>query len=143
MSRRARLVLVVAVVCLTLGVVAGAQLGSVLKGGAVALAVDKFGPQINDAINKITLQKKVSSSLATRVVPILSIGDSGYLGAVQVSGPKRLVDKVRAVAQLEGRFNVIGGVRLRALVPISTKTPHKSIDRVEGVGVSAIVDFKL
>ncbi len=136
----------VAAVCVAaafLGVVAGAQLGSIVKGGAIAVAVDKFGKQINDAINAATGQKKATTNQATKVVPILSIGDGGYIGAVQVTGPKRLVQRVQAVAQIEARFRAIGGVRLRALVPVSTKTPHKGIDRVEGVGVSAIVDFKL
>jgi hypothetical protein len=132
-------------ICLVGGVIAGAQLGSVIKGGAVALAVDKFGPDINKGINTLTMQKGVSRKEATKVVPILSLGDSGYIGAVQVAGPKNLVDKVQGVAQLEGRFKVpvVDGIRLRALVPISTKTPHKSIERVEGVGVSAIIDIKL
>ncbi|MBM3496141.1 MAG: hypothetical protein FJX72_17750 [Armatimonadetes bacterium] len=128
---------------LVIGGVAGAQLGSVLKGGAVAVAVSKYGKQINDAINQLTGQKNVGNRQATKVVPILSIGDGGHVGAVQVAGPERLLNRVEAVAQLEGRFKAIGGVRLRALVPISTKTPHKGLNRVEGVGVSAIVDLKL
>lgn len=128
---------------LALTVIAWAQLGSVVKGGAIAVAVSKFGPQINDAINTLTGQKNASVTEATKVVPILSIGDSGYIGAAQVAGPEDLVKKVEAVAQLEGRFRAIGGVRLKALVPVSTKTPHRGISRVEGVGVSAIVDFKL
>lgn len=135
--------IIAAVTVLGLAVAGTAQLGSIVKGGAIALAVSKFGPQINDAINTLLGQRDVKTSQATKVVPILSIGDSGYLGAVQVTGPERLVQKVEAVAQIEGRFKVIGGVRLRALVPVSTKTPHKGLSRVEGVGVSAIVDFKL
>jgi hypothetical protein len=135
----------VGVACLTIGVVAGAQLGSIIKGGAVAVAVDKFGPDINKAVNSLMGQKGVSQTAATKVVPILSLGDSGYIGAVQVSGPHNLVDKVQGVAQLEGRFKipVVDGIRLRGMVPVSTKTPHKSIERVEGVGVSAIIDIKL
>jgi hypothetical protein len=129
--------------CVLLGGIAGAQFGSIVKGGAVALAVSKFGKEINEAINTITGQKNVGNTQATKVVAILSIGDGGHIGAVQVAGPQRLVDRVEAVAQLEGRFKALGGVRLRALVPISTKTPHKGLDRVEGVGVSAIVDLKL
>ena len=41
------------VICVTAGLVAGAQLGSIIKGGAVALAVDKFGPDINKGINSL------------------------------------------------------------------------------------------
>jgi hypothetical protein len=140
-----RIAVIAGAVCLSVGVVAGAQLGSIIKGGAIAVAVDKFGPDINKAINGVLSQHGATSKYATKVVPILSLGDSGYIGAVQVTGPEALVKKVQGVAQLEGRFKppLIGGVRLRGLVPVSTKTPGRSIDRVEGVGVSAIVDFKL
>ena len=143
MKRRPVRTLALAGACLLVGGMAGAQLGSVLKGGAIAVAVSKFGKEINNAINTLTGQKNVSVTQATKVVPILSIGDGGHIGAAQVAGPERLVEQVEAVAQLEGRFRAIGGVRLRALVPISTKTPQRGLDRVEGVGVSAIVDFKL
>ncbi len=143
MRRKFARIAAVAACCLLIGTVAGAQLGSLVKGGAIALAVSKFGKDIDKAINTLTGQKNVGHTQATKVVPILSIGDGGHIGAVQVAGPQRLVDRVEAVAQLEGRFKAIGGVRLRALVPISTKTPQKGLDRVEGVGVSAIIDFKL
>jgi hypothetical protein len=119
------------------------QLGKILKGGAIALAVDRFGPQINNGINSLTGDKHLSASdMATKVVPILSIGGGGYLGAVQVAGPEEQVEKVKAVAQLEGKVNVIGGVRLRALIPISARSTS-NIQRVPGVGVSALVDIKL
>jgi len=146
MTRRAwKAVAITGVLCAAGGMIAGAQLGSIIKGGAIVLAVDKFGGDIDKAINGVTGQHNAGTRQATKVVPILSIGDSGYVGAVQVAGPQRLVDKVQGVAQLEGRFKlpVVAGIRLRALVPVSTKTPSKSISRVNGVGVSAIVDFKL
>jgi hypothetical protein len=139
------MVAIVAGLSLAVGVVAGAQLGSIVKGGVIVVAVDKFGKDINKAINGVLGQKNVGPSQATKVVPILSIGDSGYIGAVQVSGPDHLVDKVRGVAQLEGRFKapLLDAIRLRALVPVSSKSLGSGIERVEGVGVSAIVDFKL
>jgi len=125
--------------------VAGAQLGSIVKGGVIAVAVDKFGPDINKGINSLVGQHGATTKFATKVVPILSLGAGGYIGAVQVSGREELVNKVQGVAQLEGQFKLpmVGGIRLRGLVPVSTKNPGKSIDRIEGVGVSAIVDFKL
>jgi len=131
------------VLCMGVGVVAGAQLESILKAGGVAVVVDRFGKDINKFINTLTGEKNVGPLQETKVVPIISIGDGGFVGAVQVSGPDQQVKKVQAVAQIEGRFKVIGGVRVRALIPVSTKTPHKSISRVDGVGVSAIVDIKL
>src|SRR5947209_1623542 len=125
-----------------LGALAYAQLGSILKGGAVALAVDKFGPQINRGINALTFNKSLSEDQATKVVPILSIGNGSYLGAVQVAGSQEALDKVKAVAQLEGKVNVIGGIRLRALIPIAARSVS-NLHRVPGVGVSALVDLKL
>jgi hypothetical protein len=144
-TRARRIAVAAGVLCLSMGVVAGAQLGSIIKGGAIAIAVDKFGPDINKGINGLLGQHGATTKYATKVVPILSLGDSGYIGAVQVTGPETLVKKVQGVAQLEGRFKlpVVSGIRLRGLVPVSTKTPGKSIDRIEGVGISAIVDFKL
>lgn len=138
-------ILLTAAICLTAGVIAGAQLGSIIKGGAVALAVDKFGPDINKGINSLYGEHNAKLIDETKVVPIISLGDSGYIGAVQVSGPKSSVERVKAVVQLEGRFNVpiVKGIRLRGLVPIATKNVTKSVERVPGVGVSAIVDIKL
>ena len=144
MKRTWKIAALAGLFCAVAGVLAGAQLGSIIKGGAVAVAVDKFGPDINKGINSLMGEHNAGLDQATKVVPILSLGDSGYIGAVQVAGPEAKVQKVRAVAQLEGRFKVIGGVRLRALVPISTKNPGRGgIQRVSGVGVSAIVDIKL
>ena len=143
MSRKSwKIAAAAGILCVSLGTMAAAQFGSILKGGVIVLAVDKFGNDINKAINGIMGQKNLQVTQATKVVPILSLGDSGYIGAVQVAGPKLQVEKVKAVVQLEGRFSAIGGIRLRALVPVSSKDTS-SIRRVNGVGVSAIVDFKL
>jgi hypothetical protein len=45
-----------------------------------------------------------------------------------------------AVAQLEGDFQKI---RARALIPIDSENPIKQFRRVQGVGVTAIIDVKL
>src|SRR5579859_3985446 len=100
-----KLSIIAGALCLAGGVVAGAQLGSIIKGGAAVVVVEKFGPDINKGINKLMGDKGIRYT-ATKVVPILSLGDGGYIGAVQVAGPQSLVDKVQAVAQLEGRFKV-------------------------------------
>ncbi len=131
-----------AVLCTALGAFAYAQLGKVLKGGAIAVAVDKFGPDIDKGINSLTGDRNLSINQATKVVPILSIGSGEYLGAVQVTGPKRQVDKVKAVAQLEGNFRLVGGIRLKALIPIEARSAT-NLRRVPGVGVSALVDIRL
>ena len=77
-------------------------------------------------------------------MPIVSIGQGGYVGAVQVSGPKVQVDQVQAVGQVEGSI-ASDRFRLKALIPINTEKPSdlKSIKRVKGVGVSAIIDVRV
>ena len=55
-------------------------------------------------------------------------------------GPKAQVDKVKAVGQLEGKF--LSVARVKAMIPIDA-TSISNINRVDGVGVGAIVDFKL
>ena len=115
------------------------SLGSILKVGGVTVLVDKFGGQINDFLNKLLMKNGVGTDYATKVVPVLSIGTGKYIGAVQVVGPTEQVDKVKAVGQLEGSFNDIA--RAKALIPLeSVDITHLS--RVQGVGVSAIIDLK-
>lgn len=124
---------------------AQAQLGDVLKGGAVALVVDKFSGDIDRFINKVTGNSTNNVRESTRVVPVLSIGRGTFVGAVQVTGPKNLVDKVKAVAQLETQTKIGSDIRVRGLIPISSKNAKdlNSLARVKGVGVSALVDVRL
>lgn len=127
---------------LTLGGVIGySQLDKVFKGGAIAVVVDRLGKDIDRFINDLT-NTKPDKNFATKVVPIISVGRGTYVGAVQVMGKPELVKKVQAVAQLEGDF-MGREVRVRALVPISTKNPGRKLDRVEGVGISGIIDIRL
>jgi hypothetical protein len=123
---------------------ANAQLGDVLKGGAIALVVDRFSGDIDRFVNTLTGNDANNVRESTRVVPILSGGRGTYVGAVQVTGPKNLVDQVRAVAQVEGRTKIGSEIRVRALIPISSRNADiNSLSRVKGVGVSALVDVRL
>lgn len=56
-------------------------------------------------------------------------------------GPPSLLDKVVAVAQPEA--SLLGTVRVKALIPVSSKDVLKGIRVVEGVHVTGIVDIKL
>ncbi len=123
---------------LTSSVVSADLLGSVLKLGGISLVVSKFGPEINKGLNKLT-GIQPSDVYATKVVPIISVGSGTSVGAVQVAGPIDAVNKTQAVAQIEGK---IMGVRIRSLIPVSSKTVT-NIKRVDGVGVSGIVDIKI
>lgn len=115
-------------------------LGDLIKVGGVGAIVDKFGPEINKFINKITLQGGAGNDFATKVVPIISMGSGKQIGAVQITGSQALVNKTQAVIQLEG--SLLGSVRVRALIPSDSTNPMK-FNRVQGVGVSALVDVEI
>jgi hypothetical protein len=140
--KRIKALCVVAAV-FVMGTLAVGQLESILKAGGVVGAISLFGKKMNDATNKL-MGHQDSPIASTKIVPILSVGKGGYIGAAQVMGPKKQVDRVQAVGQLEVDF-AGHAVRIRGLVPISSKDAKGSskLDRVPNVGVSAILDFKL
>ena len=55
-------------------------LGTVLKGGAIGVLVSQFDDQLNSAINTLTGKYAVSSDYATKVVPVITVGDGSYAG---------------------------------------------------------------
>ncbi|UCH36129.1 MAG: hypothetical protein JSV65_07175 [Armatimonadota bacterium] len=75
-----------------------------------------------------------------KIVPVFSIGTPGVsIGAARVSGPKVEVGKVKAVAQVEAEFR--RAVRARIYIPVSSISTKP--DRVQGVSVSALIDYNL
>jgi hypothetical protein len=112
--------------------------GDVVKAGAIAVASDRFGPQINSFMNSVFKNEGALPYGATKVVPYLSFGSKAYIGMMQVAGPSAAVGKVRAVWQLEQLFDA-GRVRLRALVPTDSINPLE-LRRVKGVGCTAVID---
>ncbi len=133
--------LAIAVVSVT-SVALHAQLGQILKGGAVVLLVKQFGKQINEGINTALMNRKWEHKQATKVVPIVSIGGGAYVGAAQVIGDEEAVKKVEAVAQLE--LNLPGRARAKVLIPVDKVGLNVTeIQRVYDVGVSAVIDLKL
>jgi len=128
---------------LLLGAIPSAQainLGDILKVAGIGVLVDKFASPINSFINTLMVKHGAGTDYATKVVPILTVGTGGYIGAAQVIGPEDLVKKTQAIIQVEGDFN--GQIRVKGLIPIDNKNPV-NFSRVNGVGVSAIVDFKI
>lgn len=122
-----------------------ANIGDILKEGVLIFGggalVNAIGPQLNDFINTLTFNRGVRFDGYTKVVPIVSIGNGTRIGAAQVGGvTKEAVDRVKAVGQLEGEFNRI---RAQALIPIDSENPLQQFKRVQGVGVTAIIDVKL
>ena len=75
-------------------------------------------------------------------MPILSIGGGAYIGAVQVIGAKENVEKCKAVVQIEGNAIFGKNIRVKALVPVGSKTTS-NIKRIFGVGVSAMIDIRI
>lgn len=117
------------------------SLGDVLKVGGIGFLIDKFSGQLNGFINTLTFKHGAGSDYATKVVPILSFGGGGYIGAAQVIGTQELINRTQAVVQIEGDFSG-NQFRVKALVPIDSKNPV-NFSRVQGVGVSAVIDVRI
>lgn len=135
---------VVSILCLA--VVAGPALSAsitkqVLTVAGAGFVVTKAAGPLNSFINTITLRHGMKSSLATKVVPVLSVGEKGFIGGAQVIGPKSLVDTVQAVFQYEKNFSH-NNYRVKVLLPSSSLNPLK-LQRVPKVGVSATIDVSL
>ena len=136
---------IVAAGVLALAAVATPQLKQILKVGGVVAIVNNYGGKINDQFNRLW-KRDEGPRLKTKVVTILSVGNNGNaVGIAQVMGPPSAVDKVVAVAQPEFKFPIpiIGSLRLKALIPVSSKNVIENIKAVDEVGVSGIIDIKL
>ena len=116
------------------------NIGDMIKVLGIGAVVSAFGGQIDDFINKALGERQAAAMGATKVVPILSVGRGGFIGAAQVVGVPEQVRRVQAVVQVELRFGSVGG---RGLFPISAKKADKNFKPIPGVGVSAVLDFKI
>lgn len=111
----------------------------VVGGGFLVSAI--AGP-LNDFINTVTFNKGAKVEGHTKVVPIVSLGTGTRIGAAQVAGPRgEAVESTKAVAQIETSFK--DRFRVKILVPIDSENPLQRFRRVQGVGVSAVIDYKL
>ena len=121
------------------------DLGAILKGGAILLAIDKFGPDIDKFVNRILGDGTREVGADTKVVPVLSLGKGTYVGAVQITGPTRQVQTVKAVAQVEGEARIGIKVRVKGLIPISDRNVKdlSTLKRVPGIGITGIIDGKI
>lgn len=115
--------------------------GKIVKGLGIAALTSLLADQLNDFINTITLNKGVPAIAETKVVPVLSMGSGTRVGAAQVTGPKELVDKTKIVVQIETKFSQ-KNLDVEIFVPSDSLNPLK-FNRVEGVGISALIDLKL
>lgn len=142
LSRGKRVIASIAAgVLLFAGAAAAVDLGDLIGVIGGGLIVGALGTQINDFINTVTFNRGVGTDEETKVIPIVSVGSGTAIGAAQVAGPKAEVDKVKAVAELSVSF--MNRVGVRVLVPIDSTNPLERFRRVQKVGVSAVIDYKL
>ncbi len=119
----------------------GGALGDLVKIFGIGWVVKQFAGDIDGAINDLLGQREAEIAGATKVVPILRVGSGVAVGAAQVMGPERQVNKVEAVAEIE--LN-IGDLRGRGLIPVTTRRDlTSSVRGVDGVGVSANIKFPI
>ena len=117
------------------------NMGDLLKIFGIGYVVKHFSGDINSFVNKTLGEQGAAVEGATKVVPILSVGGGGFIGAAQVVGVPSKVQTIQAVAQVEAKFQ--DRFRMRVLLPITTQTISGSPKGVSGVGVSAVLDFKI
>ena len=117
------------------------SIGNIFKVGGIGFLIDQVAKPLNNFINTITFKHGAGHDYATKVVPILSFGNGGHVGAAQVMGSQELIDKTQAVIQVEDDFSG-KTFRVKVLIPIDSKNPI-NFSRVQGVGVSAIIDVKI
>ncbi len=118
----------------------GIDLGDIIKVGGIAWLVSQYGDQIDSFITSALGEREAAVQGATKVVPILSLGGGGYIGAAQVVGNPDNVKTVKAVFQVEAKF---GSARARVLLPTATDKASGNPNRAKGVGVSAVIEFKI
>jgi hypothetical protein len=76
-----------------------------------------------------------------RIVPIISFLSGTRIGGARVNGPRTAVKQVQAVVQLEARL--LSAFQAEIYVPVSTTRPGKTLDRVQGVAVTAVGDLRI
>jgi len=144
MSKKRITAVVVAICLLAFGFFAveaqAIDLGDILKVGGIAFLVSQYDDQLDSFITSALGERDAAAKGATKVVPILSLGGGGYVGAAQVVGNPENVARVKAVIQVEGRF---GSGRAQLLVPTTTDKATGSPDRAKGVGISAVIEFRI
>ncbi|UCH36130.1 MAG: hypothetical protein JSV65_07180 [Armatimonadota bacterium] len=128
-------------VAMVSGTAVAVDVGDLLKIFGIGYVVKQFSGQIDSFINKALGERGAEARGATKVVPILSVGAGGFIGAAQVVGVPSKVRTVKAVAQVEAKFR--DRFRMRVLIPVSTETVSGAPKGVSGVGVSAVLDFEI
>ena len=74
-------------------------------------------------------------------MPAFAVGSGAYVGGVQLQGAEAKLKEAKYCAMIE---IPMGRVRGKALIPVNSLTPKKgSYKPVSGVGVTAVIDFRI
>jgi len=114
---------------------------SVMKTAVVGAVVTAAADPMNEAIDRAAGTDTMPAGTDTKVVPVLSFGRKGYVGAAQVSGAANLVGRAKAVLQLETEFEQ-GRYRIKVLSPVDSLNPLE-FGRVQGLGITGLADIAL
>lgn len=115
-----------------------------LKVETVRQSVKALAGPLNDFVNTLLMNNGVAATSMTKVVPIFMAGvnSKAEVGLAQVAGSPELIAEVKAVWEIDGRFGGNNRFAVKAFVPSSSMNPFK-LDRVNGVGISAIISGRL
>ena len=119
-----------------------------LKGVAEVVGIMAIIKQFGNEINKAASDNGAAVNMTTKVVPIFSYqtgkGTSGgaAVGAAQVAGDEDKVKEVQAVYAIDVNFDAGKRLEMQVFVP-SRKIDPLKLDRVNGVGITGIVDYKV
>lgn len=117
--------------------------GKILKAGAGGYAVNIVAKPLNNFINELLYKNGVPNREASKVVPILSVGDGTYIGAAQVVGSQPNVDATKAVLAVRSHFGGGGSWDVSALIPVNSLNTTGGLHRQYGVGLDAVINAKL
>jgi hypothetical protein len=133
---------VLAATLLVSGTALAISLGEVLlKTVATGVIVNAVAGPADKGINTLLANNNLPSGTSTKVVPVLSVGEKGYVGMAQVAGSQALTDRTKSVVQLETSF-LDKQFRIKLLMPMNSVNPI-GVSRVRGLGVSALIDMAL
>ncbi|MFP3902845.1 MAG: hypothetical protein ACLFWB_01260 [Armatimonadota bacterium] len=108
---------------------------------AGALGGEPGAPEIEEEAASAPAEWQPSEPYDDKDVPIISVGRGVRVGMARVSGPTSKVEQVEGVAQIESNLSDFGDVEI--YVPISTKVPGESLDRINECAVVGLADLKL
>ena len=110
--------------------------------------IKQFGDEINKMINKLASDNGAAVNMTTKVVPIFTfeagrgVSSGAAVGAAQVGGDADKVKEVQAVYAIDTTIDKGKRLEIQIFVP-SRKIDPLKLDRVNGVGVTGIIDYKV